>query len=79
MNGRSYEQQRPIYAAASQLVTEAGLEVYSLLDEFVATGRRPWDYRINLVDEHPGVEYNKVAARVVFDRLREIDVLPGIR
>ena len=67
---RSYDDHRPLFQLAAELVREAGLPVKSLLDGFAATGRRPHEFAVNSFDGHPSADYNVVAVGVVLEHLR---------
>ena len=77
MNDKSYDQQRPLFIAAAQLVAEAGVPVFSLLEGFAATGR-PEEYRVNSFDSHPNTAYNSLASELVFQELDESGLLKGL-
>ncbi|MCP4591644.1 MAG: SGNH/GDSL hydrolase family protein [bacterium] len=74
-NWRRYEDQQPVWSMAEQALREAGLNVVSLIDGFVAAGCSPHDLQLNLIDDHPSAEYNRIAAESVFDELRQAGLL----
>jgi hypothetical protein len=70
-NFGSYSLQRRLYDGASRIVEDTGLPVRSLLDAFAATGRVPREFRVSMIDSHPDAAYGRIAARSIFEHLRE--------
>ncbi|MEQ1862569.1 MAG: hypothetical protein ABMA13_21830, partial [Chthoniobacteraceae bacterium] len=48
---------------------EHGIAVSDALPRFIAAGKSPRAFRLNLVDSHPNAAYNEVVAGVMFDAL----------
>jgi lysophospholipase L1-like esterase len=56
----SFEKQEGIHRIVRQFSIENRLECLDMLDELIKTGISPRRFRINLIDDHPNVEYNRI-------------------
>lgn len=65
----NFSKQAEQHEIVGRFCREHSIAVTDVLPKFVASGRSPFSYRVNVIDSHPNAAYNEIVANVMLDVL----------